>query len=230
MSLSTYSRSLPSSFDAQRQRTWMSCYGGRKTHCRVTSASSKTRSAVRRPQMPCFPSSSDFSILLAMKLVWVKFGHWDASRHQAVARVLADRLVGQFHNTYGYGFAHKVRAYVMGIDPFDASVPRLGRCPFASGAKGNVKTEDVTCSLERMDIITGVVLDKLSAIGKPYGSRVISAIAAKRASGGAKNASKTNISWVMDDLDEYCVSRASTPENHTIQAKRKTKTHRQIDF
>ncbi|KAJ4178791.1 hypothetical protein NW767_013950 [Fusarium falciforme] len=132
-------------------------------------------------------------------------------------RVPADRMAGHFHDTYGQGIANVVRAYEMGIRTFDSSVAGLGGCPYAPGAKGNVTTEDVVYTLEKMGVNTGVDLDKLIAVGQwiskqlgqPYGSRVGSAIAAKRASVQATEASKTRISWeVTDDMGEYRVSRA----------------------
>lgn len=74
----------------------------------------------------------------------------------------------------------------MGIRTFDSSVAGLGGCPFAKGAKGNLSTEDLVYTLDRMGITTGVDLQKLVAIGswisqklgQPNGSRAGAALAA----------------------------------------------------
>ncbi|KAK0368585.1 hydroxymethylglutaryl-CoA lyase [Colletotrichum limetticola] len=140
-------------------------------------------------------------------------------------RVPAERLAGHFHDTYGQGIANVVRAYDMGIRTFDSSVSGLGGCPYAPGARGNVTTEDVVYTLEKMGVNTGVDLDKLITVGqwiskqlgRPYGSRVGTAIAAKRVSAQAKDISRNRISWeVVDDLGEYRVSRAGAALKATL--------------
>ena len=47
----------------------------------------------------------------------------------------------------------------------DTSVAGLGGCPYATGASGNVATEDVVYMLHGMGIETGIDLDKLMDAG-----------------------------------------------------------------
>lgn len=140
-------------------------------------------------------------------------------------RVPAARIAGHFHDTYGQGIANIVRAYDMGIRTFDSSIAGLGGCPYAPGAKGNVATEDVVYTLEKMGVHTGVDLDRLinvgqwvsDELGRPYGSRVGSAMVAKRASVRKSETRGTKRSWsLVEDKKEYRVSRAGTAVKVTL--------------
>jgi len=66
-----------------------------------------------------------------------------------------------FHDTRGTGLANAVVALDMGVDYFDASVGGMGGSPFASGATGNIVTEDLVHMLTDMEIETGIDLDRL---------------------------------------------------------------------
>lgn len=87
----------------------------------------------------------------------------------AVARLMstlvgahgADRLGCHFHDTRAMGLANVYAALEAGIRRFDASIGRLGGCPFAPGASGNVATEDVVMMAEQMGYDTGIDLRKL---------------------------------------------------------------------
>lgn len=140
-------------------------------------------------------------------------------------RVPASRMAGHFHDTYGQGIANIVRAYDMGIRTFDSSVAGLGGCPYAPGARGNVATEDVIYTLDKMGVKTGVDLDKLinvgqwisAELGMPYGSRVGSAVTAKRASIQKPATPKTQRSWeLVQDKTDYRVSRSGTAVKITL--------------
>jgi len=93
------------------------------------------------------------------------------------------RLTPHFHNTRGAGLANVLTALQLGIDSFEAAYGELGGCQFASGATGNVATEDLVCMLEEMGVETGVDLRKLLAVvqrmaallGRPLDSHVSSA-------------------------------------------------------
>ncbi|MDQ4064886.1 MAG: hydroxymethylglutaryl-CoA lyase, partial [Actinomycetota bacterium] len=61
----------------------------------------------------------------------------------------------------GTGLANALVALQFGIDYFDASVGGMGGSPFASGATGNIATEDLVHMLHDMDIETGIDLGKL---------------------------------------------------------------------
>lgn len=65
------------------------------------------------------------------------------------------------HDTRGTGLANVVTALHLGIDYFDASIGGMGGSPYASGATGNITTEDLVHMLEDMGIATGADLERL---------------------------------------------------------------------
>lgn len=88
------------------------------------------------------------------------------TRVRALIDTVRDRLPEvtinlHFHDTRGTGLANVLAALEAGIDYFDSSVGGMGGSPFASGATGNVVTEDLVHMLEDMGIATGIDLDKL---------------------------------------------------------------------
>jgi hydroxymethylglutaryl-CoA lyase len=84
----------------------------------------------------------------------------------AVAQqVPIQHLAGHFHDTYGQALANIFAALQLGVSVFDSSVAGLGGCPYAHGATGNVATEDVLYMLNGLGIETGIVLDKVIAVG-----------------------------------------------------------------
>ena len=66
-----------------------------------------------------------------------------------------------FHNTRGMGLANVLAALEAGVDRIDASVGGLGGSPYATGATGNISTEDLVHMLHEMGIETGVDLEAL---------------------------------------------------------------------
>ncbi len=117
-------------------------------------------------------------------------------------RVTPDRVAGLFeaaatqfpqvagwvfhgHDTYGLGAANALAAWSVGVRVFDASFGGLGGCPFAPGATGNVATEDLVWTFDRMGIATGVDLTALLPVatdgaalpGAVAGGRVRTALA-----------------------------------------------------
>lgn len=70
-------------------------------------------------------------------------------------------LTGHFHNTRQMALANILASLQAGIDRFDSSAGGLGGCPFAKGATGNVATEDVVYLLEKMNIETGISIQKV---------------------------------------------------------------------
>lgn len=68
------------------------------------------------------------------------------------------------HDTYGLGVANALAAYQAGIWVIDSSFGGLGGCPFAPGATGNVATEDLVWTFDRMGISTGIDLSALLAV------------------------------------------------------------------
>ncbi|KAL6105778.1 hmgcl [Pungitius sinensis] len=85
---------------------------------------------------------------------------------EAVSReVPVNALAVHCHDTYGQALANILVALQMGISVIDSSVAGLGGCPYASGASGNVATEDVVYMLHGLGIQTGVDLSKLMDAG-----------------------------------------------------------------
>jgi hydroxymethylglutaryl-CoA lyase len=80
----------------------------------------------------------------------------------AVRSALPDLTINMhFHDTRGTGLANVLAALDLGVDYFDASIGGMGGSPFASGATGNVATEDLVHMLTDMGIETGIDLAKL---------------------------------------------------------------------
>ncbi len=82
------------------------------------------------------------------------------------ARVPVDRLAVHFHDTYGQALANILACLEVGVTIADSSVAGLGGCPYATGASGNVASEDVLYMLDGLGIETGVDLGKLVAAGR----------------------------------------------------------------
>lgn len=71
------------------------------------------------------------------------------------------RLGVHLHDTHGQGLADTWAALQAGVTIVDASAGGLGGCPFATGATGNLATEDLVYCLHGAGIHTGVDLDAL---------------------------------------------------------------------
>lgn len=82
-----------------------------------------------------------------------------------VTRVPVERLAVHFHDTYGQALANVLTALQRGITVVDSSVAGLGGCPYASGASGNLASEDLLYMLNGLGIETGVDADRLAAAG-----------------------------------------------------------------
>ena len=73
----------------------------------------------------------------------------------------------------------------MGVSVIDSAVAGLGGCPYASGASGNVATEDVLYFMDRLGIETGVDMDGIldaaryitDALGRTPSSKTACALA-----------------------------------------------------
>ncbi len=78
-------------------------------------------------------------------------------------------LACHFHNTYGLGLANCYAALKAGVTSFESAYGGLGGCPFTKLPAGNVSTEDLVHSLQRMgyrkDINLDSLLDTARAIG-----------------------------------------------------------------
>lgn len=76
-------------------------------------------------------------------------------------KISVDKIALHFHDTYGTALANVFAGLLAGVATFDSSAGGLGGCPFAPGAAGNLATEDLVYMLDKMDIETGVDLERV---------------------------------------------------------------------
>jgi hydroxymethylglutaryl-CoA lyase len=88
------------------------------------------------------------------------------------AVVPIEKLAVHLHDTYGQALANIYASLQMGVSVVDSSVAGLGGCPYASGASGNVATEDLVYLLNGLGIEHGVNLDKIIAAGQFISERL----------------------------------------------------------
>jgi hydroxymethylglutaryl-CoA lyase len=78
-------------------------------------------------------------------------------------------LACHFHNTYGLGLANCMAALRSGVAWFESAFGGLGGCPFTKVPAGNVSTEDLVHSLQRMGFRGDIDLQGLLDIGRRVG-------------------------------------------------------------
>jgi hydroxymethylglutaryl-CoA lyase len=78
-------------------------------------------------------------------------------------------LACHFHNTYGLGLANCYAALRSGVTSFESAFGGLGGCPFTKVPAGNVSSEDLVHSLQRMGYRTDVRLDVLLEAARNVG-------------------------------------------------------------
>ena len=109
---------------------------------------------------------------------------------EAVAKhIPIENIAVHFHDTYGQALANILAVMEQGVAVIDTAVSGLGGCPYASGASGNVASEDVIYMLNGLDIETGINLEQLvetgifiaKSMGQPSNAKVTRAL-----SGGSK--------------------------------------------
>jgi len=71
-----------------------------------------------------------------------------------------------FHDTYGAGMANVFAALGAGVVSFETSFAGLGGCPFTMVAAGNVATEDLVHTLQRMGLRKDVDLSALVGVAR----------------------------------------------------------------
>jgi len=76
------------------------------------------------------------------------------------------KLRGHFHNTRNTAVANAYVAVLEGVKVLDASCGGVGGCPFAPAATGNIATEDLLYMLQRMNIDTGINIQKIMETAK----------------------------------------------------------------
>lgn len=77
-----------------------------------------------------------------------------------------EKVAMHLHDTYGRALANAYVALAYGVTSFDASVGGMGGCPYATGAAGNLASEDLISMLDHMGVKTGVSLKKLCKISR----------------------------------------------------------------
>jgi hydroxymethylglutaryl-CoA lyase len=71
-----------------------------------------------------------------------------------------------FHNTYGLGLANCYAALKAGVTSFESAFGGLGGCPFTKLPAGNVSTEDLVHTLQRMGLRRDIRLDRLLEVAR----------------------------------------------------------------
>jgi hydroxymethylglutaryl-CoA lyase len=79
-------------------------------------------------------------------------------------------LACHFHNTYGLGLANCFAALDSGVTWFESSFGGLGGCPFTKLPAGNVSTEDLVHSFQRMGLRMDIDLNALLAVARQVSS------------------------------------------------------------
>jgi hydroxymethylglutaryl-CoA lyase len=75
-----------------------------------------------------------------------------------------------FHNTYGLGLANCFAALQSGVSYFESAFGGLGGCPFTKLPAGNVSTEDLVHSFQRMGLRKDIRLDILLDVARRVGT------------------------------------------------------------
>jgi hydroxymethylglutaryl-CoA lyase len=78
-------------------------------------------------------------------------------------------LACHFHNTYGLGLTNCYAALNSGVTYFESSFGGLGGCPFTKVPAGNVSTEDVVHTLQRMGLRPDIQLNVLIDVARQVG-------------------------------------------------------------
>lgn len=75
-------------------------------------------------------------------------------------------LTCHFHNTYGLGLANCYAALNRGVTYFETAFGGLGGCPFTKLPAGNVCTEDLVHSMQRMGLCSKIQLEALLDVAR----------------------------------------------------------------
>lgn len=82
------------------------------------------------------------------------------------------KLACHFHNTYGVGLANCYAALNAGVVSFESAFGGLGGCPFTRLPAGNVSTEDLVHTFQRMglrqDIKLNVLIETAKAVSQYF--------------------------------------------------------------
>ncbi len=82
------------------------------------------------------------------------------------------KLACHFHNTYGVGLANCYAALNAGVVSFESAIGGLGGCPFTKLPAGNVSTEDLVHTFQRMglrkDIKLNILIETAKAVSQYF--------------------------------------------------------------
>ena len=121
-------------------------------HVPVTRVLKLVRAFMKKgPEEICLADSSGLANPVQMEKVLARI------RHETADQDLSLHL----HNTRGQGLANVYAALAQGVSIFDTSMGGMGGCPFITGARGNIATEDTIGMLHGMGLKTGIDLDRL---------------------------------------------------------------------
>jgi len=76
------------------------------------------------------------------------------------------QLACHFHNTYGLGLANCIAALRSGVRSFEVAFGGLGGCPFTKVPAGNVSTEDLVHTWQRLGLRRDIRLDRLLELSR----------------------------------------------------------------
>jgi hydroxymethylglutaryl-CoA lyase len=77
-----------------------------------------------------------------------------------------DQTTLHLHDTRGTALACACHAFEIGVRSFDSSCGGTGGCPYAPGAAGNIASEDLVYTFNKMGCDTGVDLQRLFVAGR----------------------------------------------------------------
>lgn len=78
----------------------------------------------------------------------------------------AAELSCHFHNAYALGLANCCFALAAGVTYFETSIGGLGGCPFIKRPSGNVCTEDLVHTFQRMEIRKDIKLEAIISVAR----------------------------------------------------------------
>jgi hydroxymethylglutaryl-CoA lyase len=104
-------------------------------------------------------------------------------RDLVISGVGLSRIAVHFHDTEGTALLNTFVAWQHGVRAFDVALGGIGGCPYAESAGGNAASEDVVGLFERMDVDTGIDIERLvgasqlveSLVGHPLPGRALAA-------------------------------------------------------
>ena len=95
-------------------------------------------------------------------------GYLDVNRllQSIQKKVPIQKIALHFHDTRGTALTNVIAGLQNGVRVFDSSIGGMGGCPYAPGASGNVATEDLVYTLEKMKFKTNICLQDLISTTK----------------------------------------------------------------